>query len=46
MSREDFAKTVLDISCQLMKCTRGSVMLWDGTEGCLKIVAAKSAFSE
>ena len=46
VSREDFAKTVLDISCGLMKCTRGSVMLWDGAEGCLKIVAAKSAFTE
>ena len=46
VSREDFAKTVLDISCQLMKCTRGSVMLWDSAAGCLKIVAAKNAFAE
>ena len=46
VSREDFAKTVLDVSCQFMKCTRGSMMLWDGAAGCLKIVAAKSAFSE
>jgi len=46
VSREDFAKTVLDISCQFMKSTRGSVMLWDGAAGCLKIVAAKSAFAE
>lgn len=45
VSREDFAKTVLEISCALMKCTRGSIMLWDGASGCLKIVAAKSAFT-
>jgi HD-GYP domain-containing protein (c-di-GMP phosphodiesterase class II) len=45
VSREGFAKTVLDISCRLMNCTRGSVMLWDGTAGCLRIVAAKDGFS-
>jgi len=42
VSREDFAMTVLDISCRLMKSTRGSIMLWDAPAGCLKIVAAKS----
>lgn len=42
VSREDFAKTVLDISCRLMKSTRGSVMLWDAAAGCLQVVAAKS----
>jgi HD-GYP domain-containing protein (c-di-GMP phosphodiesterase class II) len=46
VSREDFAKTVLEISCQLMKCTRGSVMLWDGAAGCLKVVAAQSLVSD
>ena len=46
VSRGDFAKTVLDISCKLMKCTRGSVMLWDGASACLKIVASQNRFSE
>ncbi|MDD5656405.1 MAG: HD-GYP domain-containing protein [Elusimicrobia bacterium] len=43
VSREDFARSVLDISCQLMSCARGSIMLWDNAAGCLRIVAAKSA---
>ena len=41
-AREDFAKAALDAACRLMKCSRGSVMLWDEPAGCLKIVAAKS----
>jgi GAF domain-containing protein len=46
VSREDFGKAVLDCACRLMKCDRGSVMLWDEKEGCLKIVAARSLASE
>ncbi|MFA6002518.1 MAG: HD domain-containing phosphohydrolase [Elusimicrobiota bacterium] len=46
VSREDFAKAVLDISCQLMKCVRGSVMLWEGSAACLKVVAAKGSGQE
>ncbi|HAM35349.1 MAG TPA: hypothetical protein DEB40_11205 [Elusimicrobia bacterium] len=46
VSREDFAKAVLDVSCQLMKCRRGSFMLWDACAGCLKIVAAQSINSD
>ncbi|MEK7858948.1 MAG: HD domain-containing phosphohydrolase [Elusimicrobiota bacterium] len=42
VSREDFAKAVLESACLLMKCQRGSVMLWDGKDDCLKIVAARS----
>lgn len=42
VSREDFGRAVLDCACRLMKCDRGSVMMWDEKEGCLKIVAARS----
>ncbi|MDD5630259.1 MAG: GAF domain-containing protein [Elusimicrobia bacterium] len=45
VSREDFAKTVLEISCRFMRCARGSIMLWDGAAGCLRIVAAKNPFA-
>ncbi|OGR87094.1 MAG: hypothetical protein A3J74_01160 [Elusimicrobia bacterium RIFCSPHIGHO2_02_FULL_57_9] len=41
VSREDFSKAVLESSCRLMKCRRGSVMLWDEDDGCLRIVAAQ-----
>jgi len=46
ISREEFGRAVLDCACQLMKCTRGSVMNWDEKEGCLKIVAARSMMTE
>ena len=42
VSREDFSSAVLDSACRLMRCSRGSVMLWDQNQSCLKIVAAKS----
>ncbi len=45
VSREDFAKAVLESACQLMRCARGSIMLWDEKEGCLKIAAVKSPFA-
>lgn len=41
VSREDFGRAVLQSACQLMKCSRGSVMLYDEAAGTLKIVAAK-----
>lgn len=41
VSREDFSRAVLESSCSLMKCARGSVMLWDEEDGCLRIVAAR-----
>src|SRR3984957_1069852 len=28
VSREDFGRAVLDCACRLMKCDRGSVMMW------------------
>jgi hypothetical protein len=42
VSREDFARAVLDSACQLMTCSRGSVMLWDEKAGHLTIVAART----
>ncbi|HAZ07038.1 MAG TPA: hypothetical protein DCZ01_00630 [Elusimicrobia bacterium] len=42
VSREDFGNAVLDCACRLMKCDRGSVMMWDEREVCLKIVAART----
>ena len=42
ISREDFGRAVLDCACRLMNCERGSVMMWDEKEGCLKIEAARS----
>ena len=46
ISREEFGGAVLDCACRLMKCERGSLMAWDEKEGCLKIVAARSAVGE
>jgi|GEM_PF-940945 len=46
ISREDFGRAVLDCACRLMKCDRGSVMMWDEKDLCLKIVAARSLQSE
>jgi len=46
VSREEFGGAVLDSACQLMRCGRGSVMLWDDKDGCLKIVAVKGPGSE
>ena len=43
VSREDFGRAVLDCACRLMSCDRGSVMMWDEKEGCLKIEAARSS---
>src|SRR4051812_6878761 len=28
VSREEFGRAVLDCACRLMKCDRGSVMMW------------------
>jgi signal transduction protein with GAF and PtsI domain len=42
VSREEFGRAVLDCACRLMKCDRGSVMMWDEKDSCLKIVAARS----
>ena len=42
VSREDFGRAVLDSCCQLMKCGRGSVMMYDEAAGALKIVAVKA----
>jgi HD-GYP domain-containing protein (c-di-GMP phosphodiesterase class II) len=42
VSREDFGRSVLDACCQLMKCGRGSVMMYDEAAGALKIVAVKA----
>jgi hypothetical protein len=42
VSREDFGQAVLESACQLMKCSRGSVMMFDESAGCLKIVAVKA----
>jgi hypothetical protein len=46
VSREEFGRAVLDCACRLMKCDRGSVMMWSEKEGCLEIVAARSATTE
>ena len=46
VSREEFGRAVLDCACRLMKCDRGSVMMWSEDEACLEIVAARSAASE
>jgi hypothetical protein len=46
VSREEFGRAVLDCACRLMKCDRGSVMMWEEREGCLKIVAARSVVPE
>jgi hypothetical protein len=46
VSREDFARAVLDSACSLMKCDRGSIMLWDEKAGHLSIVTARGAGSE
>ncbi len=46
VTKEEFGRAVLDCACRLMKCDRGSVMLWDEDAGCLKIVAARSPGSE
>jgi GAF domain-containing protein len=46
VSQEEFGRAVLDCACRLMKCDRGSVMMWDAKEGCLKIVAARGAAGE
>jgi len=45
VSREDFGQAVLDCACRLMNCGRGSVMMWDEKDGCLKIEAARSPVS-
>jgi GAF domain-containing protein len=41
VSSENFGRAVLDCACRLMKCDRGSVMMWDAKDGCLKVVAAR-----
>ena len=41
VSREQFCDAVLDSACRLMRCERGSIMIWDEDEGHLKIVAAR-----
>jgi GAF domain-containing protein len=46
VSREDFGRTVLDCACRLMKCDRGSVMMWSDKDARLEIVAARSAGSQ
>ncbi|MFI5363869.1 MAG: hypothetical protein ACHQ49_18050, partial [Elusimicrobiota bacterium] len=46
VSREEFGRAVLDCACRLMKCDRGSVMMWSEKEGCLEIVAARSLGTE
>ena len=46
VSREDFGAAVLSSACQLMKCARGSVMMFDETAGHLKVVAAKSPHAD
>ncbi len=40
VSREEFGKAVLESACRLMQCGRGSIMLWDESDGHLKIVSA------
>ncbi|MBI3553829.1 MAG: GAF domain-containing protein [Elusimicrobia bacterium] len=46
VSREEFGKAVLESACQLMRCQRGSVMLWDDKDGCLKVAAARGTGTE
>jgi GAF domain-containing protein len=46
VSREEFGRAVLDCACRLMKCDRGSVMMWDEKDGCLKVVSARGAAAE
>lgn len=46
VSREEFGKAVLESACRLMKCGRGSVMLWDEDAGHLEIVAARGPGGE
>ncbi|MHB2026352.1 MAG: HD domain-containing phosphohydrolase [Elusimicrobiota bacterium] len=42
VSREDFGRAVLENACRLMKCERGTIMLWDEKESCLKTAAAQN----
>src|SRR5271170_4465675 len=46
VSREEFGEAVLESACQLMRCERGSVMLWDDKDGCLRIAAARGPGAE
>ncbi len=46
VSREEFGAAVLDSALSLMRCTRGTVMLWDDKDGVLKITAAKGPGAE
>ncbi len=46
VSRESFCKAVLESACQLMRCSRGTVMVWDENGGFLKIMAAKGPGAE
>ncbi|MBI4375769.1 MAG: GAF domain-containing protein [Elusimicrobia bacterium] len=41
LSREEFSSAVLDSACRLMRCSRGSIMVWDETQGVLRILAAQ-----
>lgn len=43
VSREDFARAVLESACRLMRCGRGSVMVWDEGAGRLQVIAASGA---
>jgi hypothetical protein len=44
-SRETFSRAVVDSACRLMKCDRGSLMLWDDKSAALRVVAARSPAS-
>jgi response regulator RpfG family c-di-GMP phosphodiesterase len=46
VSREEFGAAVLESACRLMRCARGTVMLWDDKDGCLKVTAARGAGAE
>lgn len=46
VSREDYANATLDSACRLMSANKGSIMLWDGKDGLLKITAAKGLSEE
>jgi hypothetical protein len=46
VSREEFGTAVLESACSLMKCGRGSVMLWNESAGHLEIVAARGPGGE
>ncbi len=46
VSKEEFGQAVLDNACALMGCDRGTIMLWDEKEGCLKTAAAKNPARE